>query len=169
MGDTSAPSAFLSYERFADEQESGHITALFQQRLSEKVRLLTGEPFKIFVDREQIDWGHNWRDVIAAALNHVTFLIPIIIPGFFRSEHCRYELQELLSCERTSELTNLVFPVYYLDCDEIDNEGGSPDDLAAAIRARQYIDWRRPRAVFLQTTRESPANSKRWPNGLRRP
>ena len=81
------PLAFLSYANNDDEHEQGKLRE-FAMRLSGEVRLYSGEDFPIFVDREHLNWGHEWEARIEKSLDGATFLIPILTPGYFKSEYC---------------------------------------------------------------------------------
>ena len=75
------PIGFVSYVRMDDAYEQGKI-AEFQQRLQSAARLHTGDSsFKIFFDRNDIEWGQNWRHRVAEAVDNTAFLIPIIGSG----------------------------------------------------------------------------------------
>jgi parallel beta-helix repeat protein len=135
------PAAFMSYVRFVDEHDEGRLT-LFRERLSAEVRVQTGEEFPIFQDRKDILWGQNWKERIEESLNEVTFLIPIITPGFFKSQSCRDELQQFLDREEKLKRNDLILPVYYIDCPLLNDEAKrATDELAQVIAARQYADW----------------------------
>jgi parallel beta-helix repeat protein len=73
----------------------------------------------------------------------VTFLIPIITPSYFRSQPCRDELQRFLSREKELNRSDLVLPVYYIDTSLLNDPARqATDELAQAIAARQWADWR---------------------------
>lgn len=136
------PAAFLSYARFNDQHDDGRITQL-RQRLEGEVRVYTGEAFPIFQDREDIRWGQEWQARIGEALDAATFFIPILTPGFFRSEACRSELETFLERERKLGRRDLVLPVYYVDSPLFDDPARRAGDaLATALHQRQYFDWR---------------------------
>src|SRR5437773_4117111 len=109
------PIGFLSYVREDDEHENGRLTEI-SKALSGEVRMQSGESFQIFQDTDNIAWGEQWRDRIEKSLDDVTFLIPIITPGFFKSDLCRSELQSFLDREKNLRRNDLILPVYYLDC-----------------------------------------------------
>ena len=134
------PAAFMSYVHSDDKY--GHLTQ-FHKRLSDEVRVHTGEKFSIFQDRKDILWGQNWKERIEESLDVVTFLIPIITPSFFKSQYCRRELQRFLEREKELGRNDLVLPVYYVDCPLLnDEEKRAEDELAQAIVDHQYADWR---------------------------
>src|SRR3990170_5332877 len=134
------PVAFMSYVHSDDKY--GHLTQ-FRERLSDEVRMQTGEEFPIFQDRKDIWWGQNWKERIEESLDEVTFLISIITPSFFNSQACREELELFLERERKLKRNDLILPVYYVDCPLLNDEAKrATDELAELIAARQYADWR---------------------------
>ena len=136
------PIAFMSYVRSDDEHEHGRLTE-FRERLSAEVRMQTGEEFPIFQDREDIHWGENWKARIEESLDEVTFLVPIVTPGFFKSPACCDELRRFLKREEDLNRSDLILPVYYVDCPLLsDEKKRAKDELAQVIAERQYADWR---------------------------
>ena len=151
------PIAFMSYVRLDDQHEGGRLTQ-FRERLSGEVRIQTGEAFEIFQDRNDIAWGQQWKKRIDEALDDVTFLIPVITPAFFKSPACRGELERFLQREERLDRTDLILPVYYIECATLSNEEKrEQDSLAKAVAARQYADWRELRFESFS----SPAVGKR--------
>ena len=105
----------MCYLRRVDQHDQGRLTDL-RKRLEGEVQLYRGEEdFAIFQDREDIRWGQQWRSRIEDSLNDVTFLIPIITPGFFRSKECRDEIDLFLQRERKLGRSDLILPIYYID------------------------------------------------------
>src|SRR5260370_5484170 len=136
------PVGFLSYVRDDDAHERGRLSEV-AKRLSGEVRLQTGEQFGIFQDRNDIQWGQQWKERIEDSLNGVTFLIPIITPGFFKSTPCRAELERFLKRETDLKRNDLILPVYYVNCPILhDDEKRKADRLAMIIAERQYADVR---------------------------
>ena len=134
--------AFMSYVNLDDQHEQGRLTR-FRECLSGEVRMQTGELFDIFQDRKDIAWGQQWQERINQSLDAVTFLIPIITPGFFKSEACRDELERFLKREEELGRGDLILPVYYVKCPVLQNKAKREHDkLAQVIAARQYADWR---------------------------
>jgi parallel beta-helix repeat protein len=138
----SQPIAFMSYVRFDDQHENGRLTE-FRERLSAEVRIQTGDEFIIFQDRNDIKWGQSWKERIEDSLKDVTFLIPIITPGFFKSSACRDELAKFSEREKKLKRNDLILPVYYIDTPLLNVEADrARDSLAELIASRQYTDWR---------------------------
>lgn len=136
------PMAFMSYAHADDKFNKGYLTE-FCQCLSGEVRLYLGEEFPIFLDRKDIKWGDSWKKRIEGSIDGTTFLIPIITPGFFKSQYCRDELSRFLERERTLGRDDLVLPVYFIDTPLLEDEmKRKQDELAKIIFTRQYEDWR---------------------------
>ena len=136
------PIAFMSYVRFDDQHENGRLTQ-FCERLSGEVRMQTGDKFHIFQDRNDIGWGQGWKERIDNSLDAVTFLVPIITPGFFKSPACRDEFERFLQREKDLGRADLILPVYYVECSILSDETRrEKDPIAKAIVARQWADWR---------------------------
>lgn len=132
--------AFMSYVR--DDDKDGNLSKLCE-RLSDEVRMQTGEDFHIFQDRNDILWGQNWQERITASIDGATFLIPIITPSFFNSPACRDELQRFLLREKKLKRNDLILPIYYVDSPLLNDEARRADDkLAQAVASHQYADWR---------------------------
>ena len=139
---TKTPMAFLSYVRADDEHEGGRLSQ-FREMLSREVQMQAGEAFPIFQDRNDIKWGQNWQQRIDDSLDSVTLLIPVITPGFFKSQACRDELSRFLQREQVLGRSDLVLPLYYVDSRILnDASKRAADALAQAINAHQYADWR---------------------------
>jgi len=143
--DERRPMAFLSYAHFADNFDDGYLSQ-FCLRLSGEVCLQKGDDFPIFQDRKDISWGDCWKERINGSLDTTTFLIPVITPGFFKSEYCREELTRFLERERKLGRDDLILPVYYVDTPALnDKKLQANDELAQIIASRQYADWRKLR------------------------
>ena len=136
------PVAFMSYVRLDDQHEGGRLSQ-FRERLSGEVRMQTGEAFEIFQDRNDIAWGQQWQERIEGSIDAVTFLIPIVTPAFFQSPACRQEFERFQARAEALQRTDLILPVYYVECPNLDDEARRAEDpLAAAVAAQQYADWR---------------------------
>jgi 8-oxo-dGTP pyrophosphatase MutT (NUDIX family) len=131
---------FLSYVHADDEADEGKLTE-FRTRLEREIQIQTGAAFTIFQDRQDISWGDAWGSVIESSLKSAVFLIPVITPSFFGSPQCRAEFERFLQRERELGRHDLIFPVYYVKCQQLENEK-PVDNIAQVISQRQYTDWR---------------------------
>jgi len=138
----SRSTAFMSYAHIDDRLNRGYLTE-FCECLSGEVCLHLGEEFPIFMDRKDIKWGDSWKKRIEESIDGTTFLIPIISPGFFKSQNCRNELNLFLERERELERDDLILPIYLIDTPLLNDKiKKNQDKLAQTIASRQYADWR---------------------------
>jgi hypothetical protein len=136
-----SPVAFLSYVRSDDVHDSGRISEL-RRYLEGELKMQTGREFHIFQDRNDIAWGEQWRERIETTLRGVTFLIPIVTPSYFRSPACRSEFQTFVIREKELGEERLILPIYYVTCDEMDNDAETSDEIAVVLKERNWADWR---------------------------
>ena len=136
------PAAFMSYAT-ADDRNNGGALSRLRQALSEEVHVQTGEPFAIFQDREDIQWGQSWKARIDDALDSVTLLIPVMSPSFFRSDYCRKEVKRFAEREQVLGRNELILPIYYVTASELEEAGRrAGDEVATLLASRQRADWR---------------------------
>jgi F-box protein 11 len=136
------PLAFLSYAHSDDSHENGKLL-IFAERLSGEVRMQWGAEFPIFIDREDLKWGQEWKRRLDESLDGVTLLIPILTPGYFKSESCRNELRRFLKREEHLGRKDLILPVYYVRSPALEDEAKrAADELAQVLHERQYKNWR---------------------------
>jgi formylglycine-generating enzyme required for sulfatase activity len=142
------PDAFLSYTRFDDRRSD---ISAFREALSEAVREVTGEPFGIFQDVDDIEIGKRWSHKLDDVLTEARFFIPILTPSYFRSAACRDELEKFLNAEERAGRDDLILPIYYIRCPVLEEkELREADHLATAIHQRQRWDWRELRHYSLR-------------------
>jgi hypothetical protein len=137
------PAGFMSYVRSDDANDNGRISEL-RKRLEGEIRVQSGDnTFHIFQDREDIAWGQQWAQRINESLDAVTFLFPVITPGFFKSTACRDELKRFLDREKQLRRKDLILPIYYVDTPLLSNAAKrKADELGSLIADRQHADWR---------------------------
>ena len=141
-GEQVIATAFMSYTRRDDAYLKGLITK-FGDALSGEVRLQLGRDFRIFQDVKDIFTGEDWQKKIETSLDSVFLLLPILTPGYFKSEGCRHELTRFLSRQERLKRDDLILPVYLVNCDEFDEpETAERDPLISAILKHQWRDWR---------------------------
>jgi hypothetical protein len=137
--------AFMSYATLDDSTDGGVLSRIREQ-LSKEVEAKTAQKFPIFQDKENIRWSEDWRKKISCSLEKSTFLIAFITPNFWKSEYCRDELHEFLKKESEYGISDLIFPIYYIRCDQIENRNSQKaDPLIESILQRQmysWVDWR---------------------------
>lgn len=128
---------FFSYAH-ADNKD-GRLTALCDD-LCDEYAMLTGETLDLFFDREKIDWGSRWDEVINAGIDESVFFIPVLTPRYFKSAYCTRELRQFLSkIDIEKRMSPLLLPVYYVNVTE--SYLNIDSDLVRGVLDYQYEDW----------------------------
>lgn len=136
------PAAFLSYVQLNDKYDRGRLTEL-RERLEQEVQVHTGEPFPIFQDRNDIQWGQQWKERIEEGIDASTFLIAIITPSYLKSPSCRDEFELFLKREKKLKRNDLILSLLYVDTPMLsDEKQRAKDNIAKEIVKRQWEDWR---------------------------
>jgi len=102
--------------------------------------MLTGDPINLFLDRDNLVWGDDWRPKIDGSLSSVAFFIPIITPRYFKSAECRRELNFFARSAERLGIKELVLPILYVDFPGLQDDPPA-DDLIALVRRFQWVDW----------------------------
>jgi hypothetical protein len=109
-----ATGGFWSYVHADDLAEKGRIKQLADD-VAQQYTLITGEKIDIFLDRNALSWGDNWREKIDSRLASILFFVAVITPGFLLSSECRRELQEFVRGAESLGIRELVLPLVYVD------------------------------------------------------
>jgi TIR domain len=131
---------FWSYVQDDDAAERGRVRQLASD-LQEQYALISGEPIEIFVDRDAIAWGDDWREQIDSSLASILFFMPVITPRYFQSAQCRRELQEFARGAERLGVRELVLPLVYVDVPALREESPT-DEAIALVKTYQWVDWR---------------------------
>ncbi|WP_062443624.1 toll/interleukin-1 receptor domain-containing protein [Herbidospora daliensis] len=136
---------FWSYTHRDDQAEGGRLLRLAES-VREEYALLTGDDLEIFVDREGIEWGDEWRQRIDQALQSTTFFIPIITTRYLRSHECRRELLRFAGKAESLGVKELFLPIVYAPIRQLDT-GEDDDEIVALVRRTHFQDWRELRLL----------------------
>jgi TIR domain len=135
-----ATGGFWSYVHADDLTEQGRIKQLADD-VAQQYALITGEAIEIFLDRNALSWGDNWREKIDLSLASILFFVPVITPRFLLSSECRRELQEFVRGAERLGIRELVLPLVYADVLAL-HEESSTDETVALVKKYQWEDWR---------------------------
>jgi hypothetical protein len=131
---------FWSYVHADDIAEGGRIARLATD-VAAQFEMLTGEPLTLFLDKDAIKWGDDWRDKIDSTLATVAFFIPVLTPRYFMSPECRRELHFFAHQATRLGMKELVLPLLYVDVPALHAEA-TADELITMVRTFQWEDWR---------------------------
>ena len=132
---------FWSYVHKDDEAERERISVLAKDMV-EQYEMITGDTIELFLDKDEIAWGDEWRKKIDDNLASVEFFIPVMTPRYFKSSECRLELSKFIRRAKTLGRLELLLPLYYLDVPLLNTDEPTEDDLITAVREIQWLDWR---------------------------
>ena len=130
---------FWSYVHADDEAEQGRIAQLARD-VSQQFELLTGESIKLFLDRDELNWGDDWRLKVDSSLSSIAFFVPVITPRYFKSGECRRELNFFARQAERLGVQELVLPVLWVNFPAFHDEKPS-DELMARVHKFQWSDW----------------------------
>ncbi len=74
---------FWSYVHADDNAEGGRVTQLAMDLVAQ-YEMLTGESIELFLDRDDLQWGSDWRASVDGSLSTTAFFIPVLTPGTSR-------------------------------------------------------------------------------------
>jgi hypothetical protein len=125
---------FWSYVHADDDADGGRVSRLARDVVAQ-YEMLTGEKIDLFLDRDNIPWGEEWRKEIDQSLSSIAFFISVLTPRYFMSSECRRELQKFARSARElgdeADVAAAVVERVPLESDT-DASPGSLDQMAAA-------------------------------------
>lgn len=102
--------------------------------------MLTGDAIKLFLDRDDLQWGENWRNRVIEALTTGYFFVPVLTPRYLLSEQCRFELDVFARTATDLGVKELILPLLYAEVPSLHEE--SPiDSTARLLKSFQWEDW----------------------------
>jgi hypothetical protein len=129
---------FWSYAHDDDEDDGGRIT-LLATHVRNEFSIQTDLTLSLFLDRDSLEWGDEWRGQIDKSLEATTFLIFIATPRFFRRQECRDELLRFHRTASAEGLSKLILPIYYVP---VQGLADSADEAISVFLQTQFEDWR---------------------------
>ena len=95
---------------------------------------------ELFIDRETINWGQEWRKAIQLGLKTAIIFVPVLTPNYFNSQSCRNELNDFLILSAREEESKLILPLMYVEIPELMSDR-SEDSLVNRISELQVHEW----------------------------
>jgi uncharacterized membrane protein YhaH (DUF805 family)/outer membrane protein assembly factor BamD (BamD/ComL family) len=136
---------FFSYSR-DDDEDSHNALSTIRSLIQNELRARLGrsrQSLRLWQDQEAIAPGSMWESQINTAVQQSVFFIPIITPRVINSKNCGVEFKRFLDREKELGRDDLVFPILYIDVDELQDETQwRGHSLLEVVGQRQYVDWR---------------------------
>ncbi|NMM95207.1 toll/interleukin-1 receptor domain-containing protein [Bifidobacterium oedipodis] len=108
---------FLSYSHDDDNHLNGGIIR-FMKDVVEEYTFQVGNTLQLFIDKESINWGDNWRTVLERSVGAANIIIPAITPRYMRSRACRKELLDFEDAAQGDE-SKQILPLMIQNIDEM--------------------------------------------------
>lgn len=126
---------FLSYSRQDNDAMNG-IADEIKARIEGLYRAKTGRDIKVFIDRQDIGWGDDWRERIAQSVRSATAFIPLVTMNYFNRSACREELMAFYGNAKVLGVTELVLPIALAGSRNISNT-----DLREEVRIIERLQY----------------------------
>jgi hypothetical protein len=114
MTETTLPeqvsAGFISYRR-DDNLAFRKVVDQLHADIGNTYEARTGRVLNLFLDRESIGWGEDWREKIQTSVQGATVFIPIVTMRYFTSQACRDELFAFHEAARNLGVTELILPI----------------------------------------------------------
>ncbi|GGM85075.1 hypothetical protein GCM10011609_21600 [Lentzea pudingi] len=130
---------FWSYAHADDTAENGRIAQLARDVVAQ-YEMITGDSIDLFLDRDNLEWGDEWKQKIDSTLSSVAFFIAILTPRYFQSKECRRELDFFARRATDLGVKDLVLPILYVDIAAF-REDTPVDPYISMARSFQWEDW----------------------------
>lgn len=136
---TNRVTVFWSYAHKDDQNSKGAVLMLLDS-IKAEYELQTGNELTVFLDKDSIEWGTRWKDVINDALLNTVIFIPVLTPTYLKRPSCLGELRSALTVFREKGMACSVFPIRFTN---IDNalRYFPDDDLANALLETQAENY----------------------------
>lgn len=125
----------------ADDLADGERISKLARDVGDQFEMLTGETIEIFLDKDALQWGDEWRERIDDALSSIAFFVAVLSPRYFKRPECRRELNFFARRATDLGVKELVLPLLYVDVPGI-HDDDVVDELVALVRTFQWEDWR---------------------------
>ncbi|MGV8857478.1 toll/interleukin-1 receptor domain-containing protein [Rhodoglobus sp.] len=131
-----ASKCFISYHR-PDNTDFLSVVDRLKSELGGRFNAQTGRSLEIFLDRDSIGWGADWRQEIRESVLGAAVFMPVITMRFFQSDACREELSAYYENARELGVTELIVPIVLAGASRITPD--HPDELVQLIERLNYI------------------------------
>ncbi|NYD66121.1 toll/interleukin-1 receptor domain-containing protein [Agromyces atrinae] len=134
---------FISYNR-ADNAGFANVVDQIKTDLEQRFHASTGRRLKIFLDRESIGWGADWRASISGSVKGATFFIPIVSQRYFESPACKEELLLFHENAKNLGVTRLILPIVLTGAERI-----SPEDDREEVQIVEQLNYKNVEPAWL--------------------
>ena len=146
---SAASRCFISYVR-QDNIDFAEVVDRLSSNLRGRFEASTGRQLEVFIDREAIGWGQDWRQSIRESVLAATVFIPIVTMRYFTSDACRNELLSFYSNADSLGVKQLILPVILSGAEFI-----TAEDSREEVRLIESLNYKNLEPAWL-TGYDSP-------------
>ena len=129
---------FISYAKEDDAAFS--FADPLKSTLKQLISGLSGRSAEVFLDRDDIPLGENWKERLENGIRSSLVLIAVYTGNYPRREACREEFFLFLEQSRELEVQSLLIPVVWLGFESLLPDG--EDEISDYVRAHQAADFK---------------------------
>lgn len=130
MTETTLPeqvsAGFISYRR-DDNASFRKVVDRLHEDIGNTYEARTGRVLNLFLDRDSIGWGEDWREKIRSSVQVATVFIPIVTMRYFTSQACRDELFAFHEAAKNLGVTELLLPIILMGAENITKDDERPE------------------------------------------
>lgn len=130
MTETTLPeqvsAGFISYRR-DDNASFRRVVDRLHEDIGNTYEARTGRVLNLFLDRDSIGWGEDWREKIRSSVQAATVFIPIVTMRYFTSQACRDELFAFHEAAKNLGVTELLLPIILMGAENITKDDERPE------------------------------------------
>lgn len=139
---------FISYAR--EDDEALNFADPLKKGIGQLVRATSGRPVEVFLDRDEIQLGENWSEVIDTAVRRSYFFIPVYTGTYLHRPKCREEFLLFREVAESRGVPSLIIPINLLGMESLRPEG--EDEISNYVRAHQAV-------IFDQAWEQGPESA----------
>jgi hypothetical protein len=93
------------------DDDGFHLVDPLRRKLQAFVKAKGGRALEIFIDRESIGWGENWRERITDSVECAPVFIPLLSANYLDSVPCRDEFLAFHARAEVLGVADLLIPI----------------------------------------------------------
>ncbi len=130
---------FFSYSHESDNAETGRIIAL-KRDIEREFKLLSGDTLEIFIDKQNLPWGIDWKNAILQSIDGCFFFIAVVTPSYLKSSMCVLEAMKFLQATNAEGGGKFFLPILYVPITQLSLSNDAAA-LLSHVKRTQYIDF----------------------------
>jgi len=131
-----ANQVFISYSSGKDL--NGTVTE-FHKYLQNEIQLNSDTSITVFLDKEGINAGNNWKGSLSNALDQCTVFVILLSPSWLHSEWCRKEYMYFKSLQANNR--KIIIPLRWVNTTLEDAYNPEEKEIIKQLNEIQQVNW----------------------------